>query len=84
MLHIVSAKRFETEIVAILKKVGFERHTAIAGVGGGGVTGSVSGSDASTDHSSVVRSALSFLTQDARVISESMNPSTTLQQTGPY
>ena len=84
MLHIVCVKRFETAIVAILNKVGLKGHTVISGVGGGGVTGTVSGPDTSIEQSSVIRSALSFLTQDARIISGSMNPSTALQETGPY
>ncbi len=83
MLHIV-CKRFETTIVAILNEVGLKGHTVISGVGGRGVTGTVSGPDTSTEQSSVIRSALSFLTQDARIISGLMSPSTTLQQTGPY
>lgn len=84
MLHIVCEKRFETAIVAILKEVGLKGHTVISGMGGRGVTGTVSGPDTSTDQSSVIRSALSSLTQDARIISGSMNLSTTLQETGPY
>jgi hypothetical protein len=48
------------------------------------MTGTISGPDTSTDESSVIRSALSFLTQDARIISGLMNLSTTLQQTDPY
>lgn len=84
MLHIVCGKRFETTIVAILNEVGLKGHTVISGVGSRGVTGTVSGPDTSTEQSSVIRSVLSFLTQDARIISGSMNPSTTLQETGPY
>lgn len=84
MLHIVWGKRFETTIVAILNEVGLKGQTVISGVGGRGVTGTVSGPDTSTEQSSVIRSALSFLTQDAPIISGLMSPSTTLQQTGPY
>jgi hypothetical protein len=84
MLHIVCGKRFETEIVAIFNEVGLKGHTVILGVGGRGMTGTISGPDTSTDESSVIRSALSFLTQDARIISGLMNLSTTLQQTDPY
>jgi len=84
MLHIVCGKRFATESVAIFEGVGLKGHTVIAGVGGRGVTGTVSGSDTSTDQRSVMRSALSFLTQDARIISGSINPSTALQETTPY
>lgn len=84
MLLIVCGKRFETTIVAILNEVGLKGHTVISGVGDRGVTETVSGPDTSTEQSSVIRSAPSFLTQDACIISGLMNPSTTLQETSPY
>jgi hypothetical protein len=84
MLDTVCGKRSATEILAIFNEVGLKGYTVISAVGGRGMTGTVSGPDISTDESSVIRSALSFLTQDDRIISGSMDPSTTLQQTGLY
>ncbi len=51
MLHIVCGKRFEEEIIAMFKELGLKGYTVISGVGGSGVTGTVSGSDPSTSHS---------------------------------
>ena len=50
MLHIVCGKRFEEEIIAMFKELGLKGYTIISGVGGSRVTGTVSGSDASTSH----------------------------------
>jgi len=50
MLHIVCGKRFEDEIVALFKKLGIKGYTVISGVGGSGVTGTVSGANSSADH----------------------------------
>jgi hypothetical protein len=50
MLHIVCGKRFEDEIVALFKKLGIKGYTVISGVGGSGVTGTVSGANTSADN----------------------------------
>jgi len=50
MLHIVCGKRFEDEIVALFHKLGIKGYTVISGVGGSGVTGTVSGANTSADH----------------------------------
>lgn len=50
MLHIVCGKRFEDEIVALFKKLGIKGYTVISGVGGSGVTGTVSGTTPSANH----------------------------------
>lgn len=50
MLHIVCGKRFEEEIIAVFKEMGLKGYTVISGVGGSGVTGTVSVSDTSTGH----------------------------------
>ena len=51
MLHIVCGKRFEEEVIAIFQEQGLKGYTVISGVGGSGVTGTVSGSD-TTGHDS--------------------------------
>ena len=51
MLHIVCGKRLEEEIIAIFQEQGIKGYTVISGVGGSGVTGTVSGSD-TTGHNS--------------------------------
>ena len=50
MLHIVCGKSLENEILALFKKVGIKGYTVISGVGGSGVTGTVSGPTNSIDH----------------------------------
>ncbi len=50
MLHIVCGKRLESEILALLKKLGIKGYTVISGVGGSGVTGTVFGASTSADH----------------------------------
>lgn len=50
MLHIVCGKRFEEEIIAIFKTLGLKGYTVISGVGGSGVTGTVSCSNIAADH----------------------------------
>lgn len=49
MLHIVCGKRFEDEIVALFKELGIKGYTVISGVGGSGVTGTVSLAATSAD-----------------------------------
>lgn len=50
MLHIVCGKRFEGEIVALFHKMGIKGYTVISGVGGSGVTGTLSGANTSADN----------------------------------
>jgi hypothetical protein len=49
MLHIVCGKRFEGEIVALFKELGIKGYTVISGVGGSGVTGTVTASNSSSN-----------------------------------
>ncbi len=49
MLHIVCGKRFEEEIVALFHKLGIKGYTVISGVGGRGVTGTVTASNPPTN-----------------------------------
>ncbi|NOU10720.1 MAG: hypothetical protein HOO98_11975 [Nitrospira sp.] len=49
MLHIVCGKKLEDEILAMFKKVGIKGYTVISGVGGSGVTGTVSDANHSAD-----------------------------------
>ncbi|OQW32824.1 MAG: hypothetical protein A4E19_05570 [Nitrospira sp. SG-bin1] len=50
MLHIVCGKRFEDEIIVLLKKMGIKGYTVIPGVGGSGVTGTVTGANSAGEH----------------------------------
>ena len=50
MLHIVCGKRLEDEILAIFKELGIKGYTVISGVGGSGVTGTLSGATPSANH----------------------------------
>jgi hypothetical protein len=50
MLHIVCGKRLEDEILAMFKELGIKGYTVISGVGGSGVTGTVSSANPSADH----------------------------------
>ncbi|MGE0469066.1 MAG: hypothetical protein Nkreftii_000317 [Candidatus Nitrospira kreftii] len=45
MLHIVCGKRFEEEIVVLFQKLEIKGYTVISGVGGSGVTGTVTASN---------------------------------------
>ncbi|MBH0179682.1 MAG: hypothetical protein HP491_17925 [Nitrospira sp.] len=63
MLHIVCGKRFEDEIIALFKDRGLKGYTVISGVGGSGVTGTVSGSD-TTGHNSNTSNTLFMVALD--------------------
>ncbi len=62
MLHVVCGKGFEEEIIALFRDFGLRGYTMISGVGGGGVTGTVSPSDisANTDTNTLFMVALDF------------------------
>ena len=49
LLQIVCGKRLEDEILALFKELGIKGYTVIHGVGGSGVTGTVSGATSSAD-----------------------------------
>ena len=49
MLHVVCGEKLEGEVLALLKALGTNRYTVIRGVGGSGLTGTVSGTGSSID-----------------------------------
>lgn len=60
MLHIVCGKKFEDEVIAIFKEQGLKGYTVISGVGGSGVTGTVSGSDTTGNSNTMFMVALDY------------------------
>ncbi|HLZ33228.1 MAG TPA: hypothetical protein VKP13_04370 [Nitrospira sp.] len=58
MLNIVCGAKFEEEILTLFKDLGIKGYTMIAGVGGRGHTGTVSGTGGSTDRNTLFLVAL--------------------------
>ena len=58
MLNIVCGEKLEGEILAMFKDLGIKGYTVIAGVGGTGQTGTVSGTGGSIDRNTLFMVAL--------------------------
>ena len=58
MLHIVCGEKLEQEVLDLFAALRIERYTVIRGVGGSGVTGTVSGAGNSTDRNTLYMVAI--------------------------
>ena len=63
MLNIVCGEKLEGEILAMFKDLGIKGYTVIAGVGGTGQTGTVSGTGGSIDRNTLFMVALDPFTR---------------------
>ena len=53
MLHIVCGEKLEQEVLALLRALGIKAYTVVGGVGGSGLTGTVSGTGSSIDRNTL-------------------------------
>ena len=58
MLHIVCGEKLEPEVLDLFTALGIARYTVIRGVGGSGLTGTVSGSGNSIDRNTLYMVAI--------------------------
>lgn len=58
MLHIVCGEKLEGEVHALFRALGIKGYTVISGVGGSGLTGTVSGAGSSTDRNTLFMVAI--------------------------
>ncbi len=58
MLHIVCGEKLEAEVLALFQALGIKGYTVISGVGGTGLTGTVSGTGGSIDRNTLFMVAL--------------------------
>ena len=58
MLHIVCGEKLEQEILELFRTLGIKRYTVIGGVGGSGLTGTVSGTGSSIDRNTLFMVAI--------------------------
>ena len=58
MLHIVCGEKLEQEVLALFQALGIKGYTVIGGVGGSGLTGTVSGTGSSVDRNTLFMVAI--------------------------
>jgi hypothetical protein len=58
MLHIVCGEKFEPEVLELFQALGITRYTVICGVGGSGLTGTVSGTGSSINRNTLYMVAI--------------------------
>lgn len=58
LLHIVCGEKLEAEVLGLFQTLGIKRYTVIGGVGGSGLTGTVSGTGSSIDRNTLFMVAI--------------------------
>jgi hypothetical protein len=58
MLHIVCGEKLEEEVLALFQALGIKAYTVICGVGGSGLTGTVSGTGSAIDRNTLFMVAI--------------------------